>query len=132
MLTFIGLLRDIAAGNPHEHQNLQLDFHEEEIPDAAWRTASSTGVLEYLPYDEVESFADAYREQALLQQMAQKTLADYLELTPSMTDDAQHPREISKEEAAHLLPMALRTLGHLNGIFAAGSGTMESYKAALK
>jgi hypothetical protein len=126
MHQFIGDMRAIQAGNPSDAQEFHLAFHEEEIPDAAWRTASSTGVLEYMPYEEVERFADAYREQALLQTIAQRTLTDYLELT-TMVD-----HKPSKADASQILPVAQRTLGDLNGIAAAGRGTVESYKAALK
>lgn len=128
MTDFIGILRDTAQGRETDG-HVKLEFHEEEIPDAAWRTANSTGVMEYLPYEEVESFADAYREQALLQIMAQKALEDYLELTPAMRDDKS---KMTKEEAVALLPIALRTLGHLNGVAATGAGTLASYKSALE
>ena len=126
MHRFIAEMRAIQAGRPSGQQELQLAFHEEEIPDAAWRTASSTGVLGYMPYEEVERFADAYREQALLQAMAQRALTDYLELTP-MIDGKP-----TKDDASLILPVAERAMGDLNGIAAAGQGTVESYKAALK
>lgn len=140
MKALIGVLRATSQGEPTPVGHVTVGFSEEEIPDAAWRTAGSTGVLEYMPYDEVERFADAYREQALLQSIAERTLEDYLELTPEMGPGTVLAQGTSgakptKEEAAmaaQLLPMAVRTLGHLNGILAAGEGTMGSYKDALK
>lgn len=119
-------LRAEQQGAGFSLTDVHPDFQEEEIPDAAWRTASNTGVLEYLPYDEVERFADAYREQALLQTMAQDALNDYLELTPMLD------RQPTKQDADMLVPIVQRTLGHLRGIAAAGQGTLDSYKAALK
>lgn len=136
MQGFIRLLRLTTQGEAVERKPIKLDFSEEEIPDAAWRTASSTGVLEYMPYDEVENFANAYREQALLQSMAQKALEDYLELAPpfnpSDTGVPQRPTKAEMESAAQALPLAMRAWGHLNGIMAAGNGTMGSYEEALK
>ncbi|HEV2578495.1 MAG TPA: hypothetical protein VGU25_14925 [Acidobacteriaceae bacterium] len=126
MSRLFSALRAEQHGAPFPLTDIHVAFHEEEIPDAAWRTASSTGVLEYMPYDEVERFADAYREQALLQTMAQNALNDYLELTPMLD------RQPSKQDADVLLPVVQRTLGHLRGIAAAGQGTLESYKAALQ
>src|SRR5579875_92692 len=117
-------LRAVQRGGAFEVSGVQLAFHEEEIPDAAWRTASTTGVVEYMPYDEVERFSDAYREQALLQTMAEDALNDYLELTP-MFD-----RVPTKEDADALVPVVERTLGHLKGMAAAGDGTVQAYKAA--
>lgn len=126
MKQLIATLRGIQEGKPLELTSMKVSFHEEEIPDAAWRTASSTGVLEHMPYDEVEAFADAYREQALLQTMLQRTLEDYLELTPMLD------HKPTREDAAAILPVAVRTLGHLNGVGAAGVGTAQSYEAALQ
>jgi hypothetical protein len=120
------MAEEVNAGKKPENKlQVPLSFSEMEIPDAAWRTASSTGTLEYLPYDEVERFADAYREQELLQGMEQKTLEDYLQLVP--------PQQLTltKENAPHFLEGTQRAMGHLNGIMAAGQGTMDSYKKAL-
>jgi|SRR5579875_729574 len=122
----LAALRAVQQGTPFAQSEARLAFHEEEIPDAAWRTASGTGVLEYMPYDEVQRFADAYREQALLQTMAQEALNDYLQLTPMLD------RAPTKQDADALVPVVQRTLGHLRGISAAGKGTVESYKEALK
>ncbi|MDP9049331.1 MAG: hypothetical protein M3O31_01200 [Acidobacteriota bacterium] len=112
--------------NRQDLGKLKFVFSEQEIPDAAWRAASSTGVLEYLPYDEVESFSDAYREQALLQVMEQRALEDYLELTPQLD------HEPTKEDVPAIISSTRKALGHLNGILAAGSGTLNSYKVVLK
>ena len=131
MISYIGFLRDTEKGNdPGGQQRVQLQFHEGEIPDAAWRTASSTGVMEYLPYDEIETFADAYREQALLQTIAQKALEDYLELIPMQQSDAK--TRLTPEDARLQMPIALQALGHLNGMMAVGAGTLDSYKRALQ
>jgi len=127
-------LKAISKGNKAGTLGPELKpvFHEEEIPNSAWETAKGTGVLEYMPYDEVETFADAYREQALLQQMAQKTLEDYLELAPLVQSMQQPGAKVSPEDAKEMLPSVMRTLGHLSGIYAAGVGTRQSYENALK
>jgi len=133
-------LRESLNGKGPGDKHWNMEYQETEIPDAAWRTANSTGVLEYLPYDEVEKFGDAYREQALLQSMEQKAFDDYLELGPYMRPDpdekhmilpmdAQH--KISREDAEHLLPITLRAFGHLAGVWGAGKGTSGSYYVAL-
>jgi hypothetical protein len=136
MARFIAMTRGIINGQqPRTGQTIDLGFHEEEIPDAAWRTASSTGVLEYMPYEEVERFADAYREQALLQGIAQQTLDDYLQLSASIdkssVDQGKSPFP-TKNDAERAISIAQRAYGHLNGILAAGQGTLDSYKKALE
>ena len=125
MATLLVDLHAVQQGKTLDGSYVQMAFHEEEIPDAAWRTASGTGVLEYMPYDEVERFANAYREQALLQTMAEGALNDYLELNPMMS------RNLTKQDADAMVPVVQHALGHLRGIAAAGDGTVQSYKAAL-
>lgn len=110
-------------------KELKVGFHEENIPDAAWRTASSTGVLAYMDYGEVERFADAYKQQEMLQNAQEQALDDYLQLTPGFHGMS---KELTPEQAKDMLPFARRALGHVNGMLAVGQGTMESYDAALK
>jgi hypothetical protein len=130
LVNFIVLLRNVSQGKPAPAKQFDLRFDENEIPEAAWETAKSNGVLEYLSYDEVERFADAYREQALLQQMEEETLEDYLELTPMSAATDGH--DFSKDDAQRLLPLALRTFSHMNGMQAAGEDALQSYRTALQ
>lgn len=106
-------------------------FSESEIPDAAWRTASSTGVLSYMDYGQVEKFAAAYREQDLLQKQEQQTLNDYLQLS-SFFHPGETPMVITPESAKEILPYLRRCLGDVNGILAVGVGTLAAYNEALK
>ena len=106
-------------------------FHEEPIQDAAWRTANSTGALDYMDYTTVERFADAYKEQALLQSMEEQALDDYLELLPIISHHGSGG-VISPDEARDALPFTRRVVAHLSGILDVGAGTVGSYEAALK
>ena len=110
-----------------------LIFHESSIPDSAWRTASTTGVVQWLPYDEVQRFADAYKEQALLQTAEEQTMNDFFELgsfAPPLSAKAKF--ELSPEAAKEALPLVRRTLAHLHAMYAIGQGTVRSYQEALK
>ena len=106
-------------------------FSEAEIPDAAWRTASSTGVLSYMEYTEVERFAGAYREQELLQRQEQQALNDILQLGSFFSHD-RPATMLSPEKAKEALPYVRRALGDINGILDIGTGTLAAYDAALK
>ncbi len=106
-------------------------FSEAEIQEAAWRTASSTGVLAYMDYGQVETYAAAYREQELLQVTLQRTLNDFLELS-TFVGPGHDPGQLSTQSATEALPYARRTLGDLTGIYAIGVGTVNTYNKALK
>jgi hypothetical protein len=111
---------------------LQLNFTEGPIADAAWRTASSTGAVSYMPYVEVERFATAYKEQDLLQTTAEQTLNDFLQLG-SFTPQARGAKlDLTPEQAHAALPYVRTTLAHLEGVYAVGLGTLNTYDLALK
>ncbi len=105
-------------------------FSEDEIPDAAWRTASSTGVLSYMEYSQVQTFAAAYREQELLQRQEQQALNDLLQLGSFFRKGK--PPTVTAEQAKDALPYLRRCLADLDGILAIGAGTLSAYDDALK
>ena len=122
-----------SNNQPAEFPANSVDFNEAPIADSAWRTASSTGTVQWLPYAEVQRFSVAYKEQDLLQATAEQTLSDFFELssfTPAPKSGTK--LELSPEAAREALPLVRRTLAHLQGIYAIGVGTVASYDEALK
>lgn len=128
------LLAFVEARSEGKQQTLPAGagfaFSENEIPDAAWRTASSTGVLSYMDYGQVQKYAAAYREQELLQMQEQQTLRDFLQLG-SFFKPSEGAAALTAEGAKDALPYLRRCLGDLNGILAVGSGTLSAYDDAL-
>ena len=121
-----------AAGKDGDATGLSIAFSEGSLADSAWRTASSTGVLSYMDYTEVQHFSDAYKEQDLLQKTAEEALDDYLHLASFVKDQDGHLNNLSQEDAVSSLPYVRSALGHLSGMYFIGQGTMGSYKVALK
>lgn len=107
----------------------ELHFHQSPMQDSAWRTASSTGALSYMDYAEVAKFAEAYKEQDLLDSTSQQALNDYLLLVPVL---AHHAKDMTPERAKTALPFARSAMGHLSGMYFVGVGTLGTYEAALK
>lgn len=129
MLAFVtARTKDEAATLPAN----AMSFNESTIPDAAWRTASTTGVVQWLPYAEAERFADAYKEQEMLQAAAEQALNDYFELGSLAAPVPGSKFEVSPEMARDALPIVRRTLAHLNAMYALGVGTVDAYNTALK
>ena len=130
LLKMLVALDDLAAGKQDAMEQAEkLQFHEEPIPDAAWQTASNTGVLAYMEYDEVERFSAAYKQQAMLQIAEEKALDDYLEFLPLLE---LHGKALTAPQAAQVLPAVQHALAHLNGMLALGQGAFETYGDALK
>ena len=129
MTRVLHTLDDMAQGQPGMLEEKDFQFHQAPMQDSAWRTASSTGVLSYMRYEEVQRFSDAYKEQDQLDAMEQLTLEDYLELMPLLS---HFGGKITPERAKEALPYARRAVAHLNGMYFIGKGTYGSYTDALK
>lgn len=129
MTRVLHTLEGRIQGQPGVLHEEDFGFHEAPIQDAAWRTASSTGVLSYMEYSQVERFSAAYKEQQLLQTMEEQALEDYLEVEPVLS---HHGSELSVETAKEALPYVRRTVAHLTGMLAVGAGTVQTYESALK
>jgi len=123
-------LEALSTGQPPVMpEEKDLAFGEGPIRDSAWRTASSTGVLNYMDYAVVERFSEAHKEQDQLEAMEQQTLDDYLQLGAVLVP---HGATISPERAKEALPYARRAMAHLYGMDSLGVGTLGSYEDALK
>ena len=51
--------------NPNMHGTIQATFNWNSTYDSAWRTARDTGALAYMPYAEVQRYADVYGQQEI-------------------------------------------------------------------
>jgi hypothetical protein len=127
MTQIASFLATRSRDQPATLTGVSMRFHEGPIQDAAWRTASSTGVLSYMDYAEVEKFSSAYKEQAMLQAAEEQALEDYLLLGPTL-----HGSESTADAAKEALPYARRAQAHLSGMLDIGAGTLDAYNDALK
>jgi hypothetical protein len=119
-----------STGQPGKFTDGELQFRQGPMQDSAWRTASATGALSYMGYDEVEKFSNAYKEQEQLEAMAQLTLNDYLQLVPVL--QVGNGGVIDEVRARAALPYARSAMGHLSGMYFIGVGTLGAYDEALK
>lgn len=108
-----------------------LSFSETEVPDAAWRTASTTGALAYFDRQELKGYASAYREQELLQKQEEQALTDMLLLT-TVLHRGEDLSAVSADRAKDALPYVRRALADVYGILAVGGGMLAAYDQALK
>ncbi len=128
LLHVIQMLEAASQSKLPQHESMTLNYSDASLDDAAWRTANGTGVLSYMEYDEAEHFADAYKEQAQLEDAEIKTLDDFVLLVA----DVGPKKDLTPEEAKLALPDARRAFAHINGILAIGQGTLDSYNKALR
>ena len=132
MQALLAYVKARSLNQPADTTGLTMNFSEGTIPDAAWRTATSTGVVSFMPYTEVERFSTAYKEQGLLQTTEEQTLNDFLELGSFLPPDHRAKLDTSPESARAALPYVRHALAHLQGMYAIGTGLFTTYDEALK
>lgn len=107
-----------------------LSFGETPPQDAAWRTANATGVLDYMPYDQVQLYASAYKEQDLFDAMQRQTLDDYLHF--DSYEAQRNPSQMSVDDMKSALALVRNAIAHLDGELDVGAGLLGAYNNALK
>jgi hypothetical protein len=118
----------IAGENPPAH-TFVASFSEAPGRDAAWRTASSTGVLDYMDYKTVEAFSECYKEQAEYERMEQQAAGEYLQIDALLATKPAASLQIEDYVAA--VGSVRRALADQVGMKAVAVGTMKDYDAAL-
>ena len=99
-------------------KSLAFTFNWSSTSDAAWRTARDTGAIAYMPYAEVQRYADIYAQQEVANTQAIQLFKQQTEaIAPMLMEkDATKP---SKEEFDRLLHdsatvyVDLRVLGQI-------------------
>ncbi len=121
--------RDLRA-HPKEHHSVQSNFSWSGTDDAAWRTARDTGALAYMPYAEVQRYADVYTQQEIVNNEAVRLFRQQVEaVSPLMME--KESAQISQGEFDRLLHdtatvmIDLRVLGQL------ATQLRDQYTAAL-
>ncbi len=61
-------MRYLQKHTDAHNQSIQFELQYESLNDTAWHTARDTGALGYMPYKEVQKYAEAYAMQELLTQ----------------------------------------------------------------
>jgi hypothetical protein len=127
-LTF---LDDLRAGRKDDPTGIKLGFNVNPLSDAAWRTASATGALSYMSYDEAQRFAVAYHEQQLYEDAVAIALHQY-ELLDTYLIHNPDPRTMAPPDIASAITDVRKSLAELNAMSDWGRGALGTYDGALK
>ncbi len=128
-----GSLAFLAArkqGKAFDVKSIQLGFSNGMLSDASWRTASATGALALMPYDQAQRFAGAYQLQEEFLRLQRATLDDFL-LMQSHIIYGFDPTKVTPAEAAAAEPDVTRSLSHLVALGQFAAGLEQTYNKAL-
>lgn len=131
LILAITFVEDLRSGKKDDPSTIKLGFNVQPLQSAAWTTASATGALAYLPYDEVQSFATAYQEQQNYEAAVTRALGHYEVLDTYLITNTD-PRDLRPQDIETAVPDLRVALGDLSAMSDWGRGALGSYEDALK
>jgi hypothetical protein len=127
----LAFAEDLRSGKKDDPSALQLGFTAEPLDSAAWSTATTTGAVSYMEYDEVERFATAYKNQQMFEDAVRPALENY-EVLETYVSEKEDPRNLKPQDVETAIPDLRRALADLGSMYDAGRGTLALYDEALK
>jgi hypothetical protein len=110
-------------------QKFAMSFSEAPGRDAAWRTASSTGVLDYMDYKTVEAFSDCYKEQDEYVRMEEQAAAEYLQIDALLF--TKETASLKTEDYVAAVAIVRRAIAYQVGMKSIAVGMMKDYDDVL-
>lgn len=127
----LGFLEARNQGKDASADGISLGFNMIHLQNAGWRMATTTGVVQYMDYDDVQNFAESYDTQDVFNGLQNQTLENYLRLN-SYFAAKKDPKQLSKDEVDAATSDVRSTIAHLGAMRDVGRELMTSYDDALK
>jgi hypothetical protein len=127
----LAFLEGLRAGRVNDPGPLNLDYNTEPLQSAGWRTASATGALTYMSYEEEQRFETAYQFQ---QRHEDHSTAAFHPFELLYTFEREHtdPRTWKPEEIDARIAVVRECIADLSTTWDDGRGLEEFYNDALK
>jgi len=116
---------------PYDIHSIQLGFNLATVRDDSWRTATTTGVVNYMDYSEVKKFSSTYRLQDQFVALQASTLDSYIQLQSYILigfDPEKFPPELARVAARDIQ----QTLAHLEATRQIGVAYLHKIDEVLK
>ena len=128
ILNFLEDLREGKKGDPSVF-NMNLDV--DPLQSAGWHTASATGALSYMRYEEVQRFSAAYQEQQLFEEAVAKTFSHFTILDTYIAK-GHDPREMKPQDVESAIGDVRQTMADVKTMADLSRATLIMYDDALK
>ncbi len=130
----VSILEFLAARSekkPYDIRSITLNYSESTLSEASWNTAAATGVLSYMSYPHVQSYAKAYALQSQFVSLERESMQDFLELQSYVVYKFD-PKNLTPEEATAAAKDVRRALAHLEATDQIGEQLRKDYQSALQ
>ena len=127
----LAFLEDLRSGKKDDPSCVKLGFNVNPLQYAGWSTASETGALSYMDYDEAQRFGTAYRAQQMYENAVAQALGHY-EVLETYVPKGTDPRDMKPQDIETAIPDLRKTEADLGSMYDWGRGTLKTYDEALK
>jgi len=110
---------------------LWFKFTWSSLNEAAWRSARDSGALAYMPTDEVQRYADAYNQQAIVNAQAIGLFTQQIDLAAPLAMEG-NPSKMSHEELQSFMHDDAVVFGRLRALVEIIQQLDEEYADILK
>jgi hypothetical protein len=110
---------------------LRFTFTWSSLNDAAWRSARDSGALTYMPTDEVQLYADAYNQQAMVNAQAVVIFTQQIDSAATIVME-QDPSGMSREEIQSFMHDDAVVFGRLRSLAEIIQQLNQEYVEILK
>lgn len=110
--------------------SLQFGFVGQDLADASWKAAVSTGAVAYMDYTEVQRFASAYETQATYTRLQMETIDSMVGLQAALGYNSD-PSKMSLQALETARIQTDRAMAEISALNQVGTGLKEAYAKAL-
>lgn len=130
-MNILNFLEDLREGKKGDPSVLDMDFNVEPVQSAGWRTASATGALSYMSYEEVQRFSAAYQAQQIFEEAVTRAI-DHFELLGTYSGKGHDPREMKPQDIESAIGDVRQVMADVRLMSDITRGTLAQYDEALK
>lgn len=120
-----------SEGKDASTAGISMGFSMIHLQNAGWRTAATTGAVQYMNYKMVQQFAESYDLQEVFTGLQNQTLDNYLKLNSHIAT-AKDAKSLTPQEAEAAIPDVRNTMAHLGAMRDLSGGLLKSYDESLK
>ncbi len=118
--------------DPNGHGSIEFHWNFNNLSNAAWQSARDTGALGYMPYNEVQEYAELYAVQALTTEQLQQVQFHEAELLAPLMAQHEGFTGMPADQFQLMLNDAARAYLDLTTLSQYLSSLDEEYKNELK
>ena len=127
----LAFLEDLREGRKGDSSVWDWNFNVEPLQSAGWHTASATGALSYMSYEEVQRFSEAYQEQQLFEEAVARAISHF-GLLATYGGYGHDPREMKPQDVESAIRDVRQVISDVQAMSDMTRGALRASDDALK